>query len=156
MIQEMVNKGEIEFCGKIKEQNVSVLLEEVRKPLTIFYQEGGQQAAKETPQVPAPKLVIKVPTPFRYTSDKAVPWNYTSQTVTPTPQAVAEQKLEKSVNDVTGTGGMTRSGRCYAPDTSGAKEVETSPDNEGMKIAASKKKDKEPINEPIKIGRAHV
>ena len=44
---------------------------------------------------------------------------------------------------------MTRSGRCYAPDTSKAKEVETSPDNEGMKIAAAKKKDKELINEPI-------
>ena len=95
MIQEMVNKGEIEFCGKTKEQNVSVLLEEVRKPLTVFYRGGGQQAAKETPQAPTPKLVIKVPTPFCYTSDKAVPWNYTSQTVTSESQAVAEQKLEK-------------------------------------------------------------
>ena len=44
---------------------------------------------------------------------------------------------------------MTCSGRCYAPGTSGAKEVESSPDNEGMKIAASKKKDKESINEPV-------
>ena len=35
MIQEMMNEGEIEFCEKIKEQNVSVLLEEVRKPLTV-------------------------------------------------------------------------------------------------------------------------
>ena len=106
MIQGMMNEGGIEFCGKTKEQNVSVLLEEVRKPLTVFYRRGGQQAAKETPQAHAPKLVIKVPAPFRYTSDKAVPWNYTSQTVTPVPQAVAEQKPEKSVNDVTGTGGM--------------------------------------------------
>ena len=81
----MVNKGEIEFCGKTKEQNVSVLLEEVQKPLTVFYRGGGQQVAKETPQAPTPKLVIKVPTPFRYTSDKAVPWNYTSQTITPGP-----------------------------------------------------------------------
>ena len=44
---------------------------------------------------------------------------------------------------------MTRSGRCYAPGTSGEKEVETSTENEGMKIAASKKKDKEPINELV-------
>ena len=78
-----------------------------------------------------------------------MPWNYTSQTVTPIPQAVAEQKPEKSVNDVTGTRGMTRSGRCYAPVTSGAKERETSTKNEKMKITASKKKDKEPINEPV-------
>ena len=78
MIQEMMNGGKIEFCGKTKEQNVSVLLEEVRKPLTVFYREGGQQAAKETPHVPTPKLIVKVPAPFRYASDKAVPWNYTS------------------------------------------------------------------------------
>ena len=73
MVQKMMNEGGIEFCGKTKKQNVSVLLEEVRKPLTVFYCGGGQQAVKETPQAPTPKLVIKVPTPFRYTSDKAVP-----------------------------------------------------------------------------------
>ena len=85
MIQEMMNEGKIEFCEKIKEQNVSVLLEEVRKPLTVFYRGGGQQAAKETPHVPTPKLVVKVPAPFCYASDKAVPWNYTSRTVTSEP-----------------------------------------------------------------------
>ena len=37
MIQEMMDGGKIEFYGKIKEQSVSVLLEEVRKPLTVFY-----------------------------------------------------------------------------------------------------------------------
>ena len=81
--------GEIEFCGKMQEQNVSVLLKEVSKPLTVFYRGGGQQATKETPHVPTPKLVVKVPVPFRYASDKAVPWNYTSQTITPEPQVVA-------------------------------------------------------------------
>ena len=121
VVQEMMNKGEIEFCGKIKEQDVSVLLEEVQKPLTVFYRGGGQQAAKETSQAPTPKLVVKVPTPFPYASDKAVPWNYTSRTVTPEPQATAEHKQEKSVNDIAGTGGMTRNGRCYAPIISGAK-----------------------------------
>ena len=29
MIQEMMNEGKIEFCEKTKEQNVSILLEEV-------------------------------------------------------------------------------------------------------------------------------
>ena len=145
----MMNEGEIEFCGRIEEQNVSVLLEEVRKPLTIFYRGGGQQTAKETLHVPTPKLVVKVPAPFRYASDKAMPWNYTSRTVTPEPQAVAEQKPKISVNDVTSTRGMTRSGWCYAPVTSGAKERETFTENEGIKIAASKRKDKEPINEPV-------
>ena len=77
----MMNEGEIEFCGKIEEQNVNVLLEEVRKPVTIFYRGGGQQATKESPRVPTPRLVMKVSALFRYTSDKEVPWNYTSQAV---------------------------------------------------------------------------
>ena len=57
---------------------------------------------------------MKVPAPFRYTNDKVVPWNYTSQAVVQEPQAIAEQKLETLVNDIAGMGGMTRSGRCYA------------------------------------------
>ena len=149
MMQEMMDGGKIEFCGKIKEQSVSILLEEVQKPLTVFYRRGRQQAVKETPHVPTLKLVVKVPAPFRYASDKVVPWNYTSQTVTPKSQAATEKRPEKSVNDIAGTGGMTRSDRCYAPVTSRAKEGETSTENEEMKIAASKKKDKEPINELV-------
>ena len=89
---------------------MSILLKEVPKPLIVFYQEGGQQATKETTQVSTPKLVVKVPAPFRYASDKAVPWNYTSRTVTSEPQKVVEQKSEKSVNDIEGTRGMTCNG----------------------------------------------
>ena len=71
----MMNEGEIVFCGKMEEQNVSVLLKEAPKPLTIFYRGGGQQAMKEAPRLPTPRLVVKVLAPFCYTSDKAVPWN---------------------------------------------------------------------------------
>ena len=42
IIHEMMNRGKIEFCGKMREQGVSVLLEEVRKPMIIFYRGGGQ------------------------------------------------------------------------------------------------------------------
>ena len=80
LVQEKINEGEIEFDGQMEEQNVSVLLKEVPKPVTIFYR-GGQQAIKATPHVPTPRLVVMVPAPFRYTSDKAVPWNYTSQAI---------------------------------------------------------------------------
>ena len=117
--------------------------------MTVFYQVGGQQAAKETPHVPTPKLVVKVPAPFRYASDKAMLWNYTGQTVRSEPKAVAEKKPKKSVNNIAGTGGMTRNGRCYAPVSLGAKKGKTSTENDGMKIATSKKKDNEPINEPV-------
>ena len=88
----MMNEGKIEFCEKMRKQDVSILLEEVRKPVTIFYRGGDQQATKEVPCVPTSRLVVKMPTPFLYTSDKVVPWNYASQTVTPESQAVVEQK----------------------------------------------------------------
>ena len=43
LIQEMMNEGELEFCEKIEEQNVSVLLkEEAPKPFIIYYRGGGQ------------------------------------------------------------------------------------------------------------------
>ena len=52
-------------------------------------------------------MVVKVTASFRYTSDKAMPWNYTSQMVTPEPQAAVEKRPKKSVNDIARTGGMT-------------------------------------------------
>ena len=139
MIQEVMNGGQIEFCEKMQEQNVSVLLIEVPKPLTVFYREGGQQATKETPQVPTPKLVVKVPTPFRYANDKAVPWNYTSRTVTLEPQTVVEEKPKKSVSDIAGMGDMTRNGRCYAPVTTEVRERESFAKNGGVKISSLEK-----------------
>ena len=44
---------------------------------------------------------------------------------------------------------MTRSGCCYAPINSRTREGESSTENGGIKIVAPKRKDKEPINEPI-------
>ena len=81
----MMNEGEMEFCGKIKEQNVSVLQRDALKPVTLFYRGRGQQASREVPHFPTPRLVVKVLAPFRYASDKAVPWNYMSQMVVQEP-----------------------------------------------------------------------
>ena len=60
-----------------------------------------------------------------------------------------EQKPEKTVNDIAGTRGITRSGWCYAPINSGTRERESSAANEGTKIVAPKRKNKKPINEPV-------
>ena len=65
------------------------------------------------------------------------------------PQAVAEQKPEKSINDIARTGGITRSGRCYAPINSETREGESSTENGGIKVTAPKRKDKESINEHV-------
>ena len=147
LIQKMINEGEMEFFGKMEEQNVSILLKEVPKLVTIFYRGGDQQATKKVLHVPTPRLVVKVPALFRYTSDKVVPWNYTSQAVVQEPQVATEQKQETSVNYITGTGRMTRSGQCYAPINSKAKEGDNSTENGGTKITIPRGKDKEVINE---------
>ena len=47
LVQKMMNEEEIEFYGKMEEQNVSVLLKEVPKPVTIFYREGGRKQQKK-------------------------------------------------------------------------------------------------------------
>ena len=81
LVQEMMNEGEIELCEKMEEQNVSVLQGEAPKLVTVFYRGGGQQTSREVPYFLTPRLVVKVPTPFLYASDKTMPWNYTSQAV---------------------------------------------------------------------------
>ena len=37
LVQEMMNEGELEFCGKMEEQNVNVLLKEEAPKLFIIY-----------------------------------------------------------------------------------------------------------------------
>ena len=73
LVQGLIDEGRIEFYKEVKEQAVNVLRGETPKPVIIYYRGGGQQALVKTPIHPIPRVVIKVPTPFRYTSDKAVP-----------------------------------------------------------------------------------
>ena len=110
----MMNEGKIEFCKEVEGQVVNVLQKETLKPIIIYYRRRGQQAPIKAPICPTPRVVIKVPASFRYTNDKAVPWNYTNQVISQEPQAVRvslETKQEPSVNDIVGTGGLTRSDR---------------------------------------------
>ena len=81
LVQKMMNEGKIEFYKEVEEQVVNVLQKETPKPIIIYYRKGGQQAPTKAPICPTPRVVIKVLAPFRYTSDKAVPWNYTNQVI---------------------------------------------------------------------------
>ena len=113
---------EIEFCRKIEGNMVAITQEGssgncqeegTPKPLVIYYKRGHQ--TKTTPQPSAPKLVVKVPTPFHYQDDKAVFWRYGPLII----PVHADNTSNETVNDIIGVGGMTRSGRCYAPDLMG-------------------------------------
>ena len=88
LVQEMMNKGVMEFCKEIKGQVVNVLQGETLKSVIIYYRGGGQQAPAKAPIHPIPKVVIKVPALFRYSSDKTVPWKYTNQVTSQEPRAV--------------------------------------------------------------------
>ena len=89
--------------------------------------------------------MIKVHTPFRYSSDNVVPWNYTNQVTSQEPRAVQvspKTKQEPSVNDIVGTGELTCSGRCYAPGPSGVKEGEEGTGQSDVEVIVLKKKEK--------------
>ena len=58
-------------------------------------------------------------------------------------------KTKKLVNDIAGTGGITRSGLCYASINPETREGESPTANERTKITATKGKEKEPMNEPV-------
>jgi len=64
-------------------------------------------------------VVIQVPSPFPYKSDKAVPWKYGINVLKQEPKG--DQKTEVSntgkvtVDNITGIGGMTRSGHLFTP-----------------------------------------
>ena len=71
------------------------------RSITIFY--DNEMVATELPKIQTSVLLVEVPKPFPYTSQKAVPWDYN-----------CNYTYQTDVNDLTGVGGLTRSGRCYA------------------------------------------
>ena len=73
------------------------------RPITIFH--DNEVAKAEVPKVLVPVLVVKVPRPFPYESQKAIPWDYNYN-----------YTHQAAVNDLTGVEGITWSGKCYASD----------------------------------------
>ena len=75
-----------------------------------------------------------------------------NQVVSQEPQVVRvnlETKQEPSVNDIVGTGGLTRSGRCYALGPLRVKGGEEGTKQNDVEVTVLKKKDKEPLNELV-------
>ena len=110
IIQDLMDKKEIEFSD-LEDSSVNVITGMMYsgapsstgpRSITIFH--DNKVAGMEVPKVPTPVLLVEVPKPFPYTFQKAVPWNYD-----------CSYTHQTDVNDLTGVGGLTRSGRCYAP-----------------------------------------
>jgi len=78
-----------------------------------------------------PKLLIHVPSPFPYQSNKQVPWNYDSAV-----QQIGEKDGDANLANITGVGGMTRSGRCYSPKLAiAAQKRKEKAQEEGVRVA---------------------
>ena len=71
------------------------------RPIIIFH--DNEAARMKLLEVPIPILLVEVLKPFPYESQKAVPGDYN-----------CNYTHQIAVNDLTGVGGLTRSGRCYA------------------------------------------
>ncbi|XP_017976417.1 PREDICTED: uncharacterized protein LOC108661933 [Theobroma cacao] len=114
-VQRMIDESKIEFYTEVSKSAVNMISKESThpmkiKPLTIFYEPKGEFVEDKTHA----KMIIEVPKPFPYKDNKAVPWNYNcSVQVSKAEKWIAESQ-DDAVN-ITGVGGITRSGRCYSP-----------------------------------------
>ena len=54
-----------------------------------------------------------------------------------------------------GIGGLTRSGRCYAPGLAGVKREEEGIERSDVEVTILKKKEKKPLNEPVSEAEAN-
>ena len=109
-MQDLINEKEIEFSTN-GEHSIDVIIGTTYsenlsssgpRPITICH--DNLPVKVEVSEALKPVLVIEVPKPFPYTSNKTVPWDYR-----------CNYASETTVIDLTSVGGITRSGRIYVP-----------------------------------------
>ncbi|XP_058765542.1 uncharacterized protein LOC131639041 [Vicia villosa] len=106
-VQQLIDNGYLQFehvrCPKVVENEVNV----VSIPYT---------PARIPIPARAPPLVITLPGPVPYTSERAIPWNYGSEVFYQGTKHEIEIPVEKEdVDNVVGIGRMARSGRIFNP-----------------------------------------
>ncbi|OMO55429.1 hypothetical protein CCACVL1_27248 [Corchorus capsularis] len=115
-LQRLMDEHRIEFYLEKKEEEIDVVLEECNHPRQPFIPRPIQPFIPRPPtmlppHLQAPCLVVIPPRPFSYEKDCQVPWKYDCSYTVP-------QGDEDSAN-ITGVGGMTRSGRIYSLEDKG-------------------------------------
>ncbi|XP_050919544.1 uncharacterized protein LOC127137099 [Lathyrus oleraceus] len=134
------------YCPSIKEDvsTLEIPYDEA-PPLQILY--DFSQLTLSTNYVTP--IVIIVPTPFPYVDTKAVPWMYDTS-VYIHGQKIQEEPLKSSdpMINITGTGGITRSGRIFAPTPIPIGTINPSTSDKGKQIdGAQQRQDPAPSNE---------
>ena len=118
LLQGMMDKGQIEVCSARKGKGDVCMQSDNKKPskpkpLVIHF---TRDVATQKPRGFQP-ITVKKPTPFPYKSDKAVPWKYAAQGPDGRKDAfvvhVKDDLSFAKVINISGTSGMTRSGRIF-------------------------------------------
>ncbi|XP_058784300.1 uncharacterized protein LOC131659076 [Vicia villosa] len=106
-IQQLIDSGYLRF-------------EHVRHPKSVENEINVLSILYTPTKIPiparAPPLVITLPGPIPYTSEKAIPWNYGGEVFYQGAKYEIKAPVEKEdVDNVVGIGRMTRSGRIFNP-----------------------------------------
>ena len=138
-IQDLMDKQMLQIGCYTKDKDIMMMDEctlPIPRPLDIYYTKSTLTLASFVPKL----ITIYVPTPFPYKDNKAVPWQYNAGVCVDgnTSKSSPIMIQENSVTNIAGIGGMTRSGRVYAPKEFQGKHMR---DNKG------KEKASEPVEE---------
>ncbi|XP_058763854.1 uncharacterized protein LOC131637289 [Vicia villosa] len=154
-LQKLVDQKMVQFKYYTKEEYIATINVNTRKPLVIPCQGPmstkkplvipytDSNAAKAPLTIPTPSkstLVIEEPYPTPYESDKTVPWSYDTTVY------INGQKQEPAIINIAGTGGITRSGRVYAPDL---QEKDKNPTKDKGKAIAEASQEPESSNKAL-------
>ncbi|XP_050893526.1 uncharacterized protein LOC127100414 [Lathyrus oleraceus] len=102
-VQELMDQGLIQFSKPQAAEEVTVI-----EPIIIVYRKKKVEAPPKRIQ----PIHFRVPTPFPYQNTKAVPWNYETTTYL----VGKEIRIpDTKIINIARTGGMTQSGRVFAP-----------------------------------------
>ncbi|XP_050876026.1 uncharacterized protein LOC127079686 [Lathyrus oleraceus] len=102
-LQVLMDQGLIQFSKSQATKEVAIV-----EPITIVYRKKKVEAPPKRIQ----PIHSRVPTPFPYQNTKAVPWNYEI-----TAYLVGKEICvpDTEIVNIVGAGGMTQSGRVFAP-----------------------------------------
>ncbi|XP_050891446.1 uncharacterized protein LOC127096960 [Lathyrus oleraceus] len=133
-------------CSSIKEDVSTLEIPYNKVPHLQIPYDFSQLTLSTNPVTP---IIITVPTPFPYVDTKAVPWMYDTS-VYIHGQKIQEEPLKSSdpMINITNTGGITRSGRIFAPTPTPIRITNPSTLDKGKQIdGAQQRQDPAPSNE---------
>jgi len=112
-VQDLIDRHILQVTHQKKEEGVFVGEEWVSqrpKPLVI-------QFTMPTNSMPIGRqpLVIQTPAAFPYKNDKAVPWKYGVSIIQEEQKDESVESSKAAIDNISGIGGMTRSGRLFTP-----------------------------------------